>query len=213
MARTVMNLIFLMLFSTTCCRAYDFTWGLARSVGDTLKPGDILNSSSCLVSASSNFILAFSKPVHLLDTYLCIWRNDSSSTWNANRLRPLLYPQGVLSWDEDGRRLRIIDPAGDPISLFKPSESTDYEISNTSTLMARLLDDGNLVVQELDVYRSTKVLWQSFDSPTDTLLPGMKLGVNRRTRRIWALKSWSTENSPNPGAFSLQWDPYARQLQ
>lgn len=201
MARTITNLIFLMLFSTTCCRAYDSTWGLARSVGDTLKPGDILNSSSCLVSASGNFITAFSKPVYLLDTYLCIWRNDSFSTWNANRLRPLLYPHGVLSWDEDGRRLRIIDPAGDPISLFKPSESTDYEISNTSTLMARLLDDGNLVVQELDVYGSTKVLWQSFDSPADTLLPGMKLGINHRTSRIFVSRVMVNGKQPKPRGF------------
>ncbi|GJV67663.1 mutator type transposase, partial [Tanacetum coccineum] len=42
-----------------------------------------------------------------------------------------------------------------------------------------LLDSGNLVLQELfpDGYQK-KVLWQSFDYPTDTLLPGMKLGIN-----------------------------------
>ncbi|KAJ0008065.1 hypothetical protein Pint_29830 [Pistacia integerrima] len=52
-----------------------------------------------------------------------------------------------------------------------------------------------------------RVLWQSFDYPTDTLLPGMKLGVNLQTGRKWFLQSWISENSPAQGSFTLSMDP------
>ncbi|XP_060188685.1 G-type lectin S-receptor-like serine/threonine-protein kinase At4g27290 [Lycium barbarum] len=44
--------------------------------------------------------------------------------------------------------------------------------------IAQLLDSGNLVVKEAGDGNPIKFLWQSFDHPTDTLLPGMKLGRN-----------------------------------
>lgn len=40
----------------------------------------------------------------------------------------------------------------------------------------------------------------------------MKLGVNRRTGRNWTLTSWSAENDPAPGAYSLEWEPSSRNL-
>jgi hypothetical protein len=40
----------------------------------------------------------------------------------------------------------------------------------------QLLDSGNVVVKEMNENDSGKYLWQSFDYPTDTLLPDMKLG-------------------------------------
>ncbi|MCD7459422.1 hypothetical protein HAX54_040879 [Datura stramonium] len=41
-------------------------------------------------------------------------------------------------------------------------------------------------------------LWQSFDHPTDTLLPGMKLGWNFVTGREVYLSSWKNEEDPAP---------------
>jgi hypothetical protein len=50
------------------------------------------------------------------------------------------------------------------------------------------------------------ILWQSFDHPTDTLLPGMKLGINLKTGQKWMLTSWLTDKIPAPGGFSLEWE-------
>uniref|UniRef100_A0A7N2LKL6 Bulb-type lectin domain-containing protein n=1 Tax=Quercus lobata TaxID=97700 RepID=A0A7N2LKL6_QUELO len=35
-----------------------------------------------------------------------------------------------------------------------------------------------------------RVLWQSFDYPSDILLPQMKLGVSHKTGKTWLLTSW-----------------------
>lgn len=56
-------------------------------------------------------------------------------------------------------------------------------------------------------YFLTQVLWQSFDYPTDTLLPGMKIGINTKTGHRWSLTSWSSEGDPASGSFKLGMDP------
>ena len=52
-----------------------------------------------------------------------------------------------------------------------------------------------------------RFLWQSFDHPTDTLLPGMKIGTNTKTGHHWSLTSWSSEGDPASGSFKLGMDP------
>ncbi|KAF6154131.1 hypothetical protein GIB67_016383 [Kingdonia uniflora] len=44
-----------------------------------------------------------------------------------------------------------------------------------------LLDSGNLVLRDANDGNSTSYLWQSFDHPSDSLLPGMKVGRDIRT--------------------------------
>ncbi|KAK3197966.1 hypothetical protein Dsin_021381 [Dipteronia sinensis] len=53
---------------------------------------------------------------------------------------------------------------------------------------------------------------KAFDSPTDSLLPGMKLGINHKTGQNWSLTSWFTASMPTPGAFTLEWIPDELQL-
>ncbi|KAK0598937.1 hypothetical protein LWI29_000892 [Acer saccharum] len=77
-------------------------------------------------------------------------------------------------------------------------------------------DDGNFVLKK-SADDSTggvteQILWQSFDSPTDCFLPGMKLGINLKTGQNWSLTSWLTDSIPTPGAFTLNWVPKERQL-
>ncbi|KDP38976.1 hypothetical protein JCGZ_00733 [Jatropha curcas] len=80
--------------------------------------------------------------------------------------------------------------------------------SNTSAIakspVARLLDTGNFVIRERD--DGDNFLWQSFDYPVDTQLPGMKLGGNLVTGLKWFLSSWKSTEDPSLGQFSLHVD-------
>ncbi|CAN6571504.1 unnamed protein product [Malus baccata var. baccata] len=73
-------------------------------------------------------------------------------------------------------------------------------VSNSTT--AVLLDNGNFVIR--DESDSFAVLWQSFDHPTDTWLPGAKLGYNRLTKEKLILTPWRNPQNPAPGIFSLE---------
>lgn len=68
-----------------------------------------------------------------------------------------------------------------------------------------LLDSGNLVLQ--DGSNASRVLWQSFDHPTDTWLPGGKLGLNKLTGVNQHLTAWRSAEDPAEGFFYLEIDP------
>ena len=67
--------------------------------------------------------------------------------------------------------------------------------------MAKLLSIGNLVLVQQD---NKRVTWQSFDYPTNTMLPFMKLGLDRRTRLNRFLTSWKSKDDPGIGNYSFQ---------
>ncbi|KAJ4975460.1 hypothetical protein NE237_000566 [Protea cynaroides] len=68
-----------------------------------------------------------------------------------------------------------------------------------------LLDSGNLVLRS--VSNSSALIWESFDHPTHTSLPGGKLGMNKRTSKSQLLTSWKNSNDPATGLFFLELDP------
>lgn len=69
-----------------------------------------------------------------------------------------------------------------------------------------LLDSGNLVVKEMNENDPEKYLWQSFDYPTDTLLPGMKLGWDLDHGLDRYLTSWKSSVDPSTGDYSFKLD-------
>ncbi|KAK2383217.1 S-locus lectin protein kinase family protein [Trifolium repens] len=48
------------------------------------------------------------------------------------------------------------------------------------------------------------VIWESFDHPTDTMLPYLRLGFDRKTNQSWSLQSWKTDDDPGKGAFTVK---------
>ncbi|GKV11391.1 hypothetical protein SLEP1_g22654 [Rubroshorea leprosula] len=70
---------------------------------------------------------------------------------------------------------------------------------------AVLGDDENLVLRNGP--NSMSYLWQSFDFPTDTWLPGMKIRFDKKTHHSQLLTSWKNSKDPAPGLFSLNLDP------
>ncbi|PIN01425.1 Serine/threonine protein kinase [Handroanthus impetiginosus] len=98
-------------------------------------------------------------------------------------------------------QLIITQSGGESFELYAAESNKNHSLS------AALLDTGNFVVRS-----NGEILWQSFDHPTDSLLPGMKLGVNHRTGRNWTLSSCFGQRNPASGAFTLEWDPSVRNL-
>nr|XP_048319550.1 G-type lectin S-receptor-like serine/threonine-protein kinase At1g67520 [Ziziphus jujuba var. spinosa] len=191
----------------------------SSAASDTLRQGHTLNYSQTLISSSGDFSLGFFsiekysssntyKSWYLGIKYINfpVGTNETSTVWIANRDQPIYDDAGILTLDTMGK-LMINYKGGDPIELYQGSESAAVNASAT------LLENGNFVLREMNSNGSSgRVLWQSFDYPTDTLLPGMKLGVNHKIGRNWSLTSWLADDTPASGAFNLEWDPRVRQL-
>nr|POF24510.1 g-type lectin s-receptor-like serine/threonine-protein kinase [Quercus suber] len=69
--------------------------------------------------------------------------------------------------------------------------------------VVELLDSGNLVLREKNEENRESYLWQSFDYPSDSWLPGMKLGWDLRTGLERRLTAWKSPDDPSPGELSL----------
>jgi hypothetical protein len=119
--------------------------------------------------------------------------------WVANRDTPLTDLSGVLQVTNRGI-----------LVLLNHNKSTVWS-SNTSKSsqnpVAQLLDSGNLVVKDGSDNEAENFLWQSFDYPGDTCLPGMKLGRNIVTGLNWQISSWKNPQDPSQGNYTFQLDP------
>ncbi|KAJ6778254.1 hypothetical protein OIU74_002109 [Salix koriyanagi] len=122
--------------------------------------------------------------------WFSIWftnSKDRTVVWMANRDRPA-----------NGRGSRVSLRRGGAMVLTDVDGSIIWETNTTSTDVERaeLLDTGNLVL----IGPGSKILWQSFDFPTDTLLPN-QLFI-KRTKLIARLHSGSYAS----GYFSFFFD-------
>ncbi|XP_020537544.1 G-type lectin S-receptor-like serine/threonine-protein kinase At4g27290 isoform X2 [Jatropha curcas] len=151
-------------------------------------------------SEGGTFILGFFKPGNSSNNYIGIWYNRISVktiVWVANREKPVV--------DRSSAELRI---SNGNLVLFDESNimlwSTNLLPRNSSSVEAVLLDEGNLVLRDGS---NSDPLWQSFDNPTDTFLPGARIGINKITGTSARLTSWKNKNDPAPGLFSVELDP------
>ncbi|XP_038987733.1 receptor-like serine/threonine-protein kinase SD1-8 [Phoenix dactylifera] len=168
--------------------------------GDTITPSTPLSDGETLVSAGGNFELGFFSPGSSKNRYLGIWyKNISTHTvvWVANREAPLTDGTGSLNISSDGNLILYNQAA-------KVLWSTNS--SKASSPVAQLLDTGNFVLKEGNS-DSHSFLWQSFNYPCDTLLPGMKLGWNLTTGFDLYLTTWKSTDDPSPGDYSFKLDP------
>ncbi|CBI20418.3 unnamed protein product, partial [Vitis vinifera] len=163
---------------------------------DTILQGQSLITSQTIISAGGNFELGFFSPGKSTKYYVGIWYkkiSEQTIVWVANRDYPFTNPSVVLTVSTDGN-LEILE------GKFSYKVTSISSSSNTS---ATLLDSGNLVLRN----KRSDVLWESFDYPSDTLLPGMKLGYDKRAGKTWSMVSWKSAEDPSPGDFSVQVDP------
>ncbi|KAK3031153.1 hypothetical protein RJ639_035176, partial [Escallonia herrerae] len=73
--------------------------------------------------------------------------------------------------------------------------------------VAQLLNSGNFVIRGANDSNAENYLWQSFDYPTDTLLPGMKHGINFVTGIDRQVSPWKTTSDPSRGDTIFRMDP------
>ncbi|XP_064971913.1 receptor-like serine/threonine-protein kinase SD1-8 isoform X2 [Musa acuminata AAA Group] len=152
-----------------------------------------------LISKGGSFALGFFSPTGSDSRYIGIWYHKISVqtvVWVANRQRPVTGSHGSLSVAANGT-LRI---TGENSTVVWSSPS--LALANP---VAQLLDDGNFVVRERDGNPTdpNSFAWQSFDYPTDSLLPGMKLGWNLTIGFNRQLTSWTNASDPAPGEYTF----------
>ncbi|KHN19793.1 Receptor-like serine/threonine-protein kinase SD1-7 [Glycine soja] len=117
--------------------------------------------------------------------YLGVWYKNifpRTTVWVANKETPLKDNTGILEVGTNQGILSIKDGGGAKIWSSSASHTPNKSI------VVKLLESGNMVVKD----GHNNLLWQSFDYPSDTLLPGMKIGVNFKTGQHRALRSWKS---------------------
>ncbi|PKA63686.1 G-type lectin S-receptor-like serine/threonine-protein kinase B120 [Apostasia shenzhenica] len=158
------------------------------SLGQSLRDGDTLASPAGIF-----YLGFFTAGDHNQSSFIGIWHRNFSIgnvVWVANRDSPIPDRDGSLAIAGDGNLVVLSGRR----RIFWSSNATLP--SSNSTL--ELSDFGNLMLNN-----SGATVWQSFDHPSDNLLPGMKIGFDLRTNANQMLTSWRTPGDPSPGNFTL----------
>uniref|UniRef100_M4CIU7 Receptor-like serine/threonine-protein kinase n=1 Tax=Brassica campestris TaxID=3711 RepID=M4CIU7_BRACM len=156
-----------------------------------------ISSSKTIISRSEIFELGFFTPASSSRWYLGIWYKKIPTrtyVWVANRDTPLSHSKGSLKISDNN--LVILDHSNKPVWSTNLTGGTVR-----SPVVAELLDNGNFVLRHSNNY---EYLWQSFDFPTDTLLPEMKLGWDLKTGMNRFLRSRKTPDDPSSGDYSTK---------
>ncbi|KAL5698211.1 hypothetical protein ACHQM5_029280 [Ranunculus cassubicifolius] len=166
--------------------------------GYTLNPSQNISDGQFLISEGGTFRLGFFSPsTSSTKRYLGIWYNQipvQTIVWVANRESPVYDTSGVLKVSTAGnivitnRTKNAIWSSNSPTAMGKP--------------VLEFLDSGNLVLRDLNNLDATSYVWQSFDYPSDTLLPGMKIGWNLKTGMRRYMTSWRSSDDPSYGDFT-----------
>ncbi|KAE9599826.1 putative protein kinase RLK-Pelle-DLSV family [Lupinus albus] len=159
-----------------------------------------LSGDQVLLSKDGIFELGFFKPGNSSNYYICMWYKKVSQrtiVWVANRDNPVS--------DKNTAKLTILE--GNLVLLDESQSqvwSTNLSSPTSGSVVATLLDNGNLILNDSD---ASDYLWQSFDHPTDTFLPGSKLKLDKKTKQPQYLTSWKNSEDPGTGLYSLELDP------
>ncbi|XP_058221132.1 putative receptor protein kinase ZmPK1 [Rhododendron vialii] len=149
---------------------------------DTLPASSSLSVSNFLISKNGIFSAGFhsvGKNAYCFSIWFTKPTSDNNFTvvWMANRDQPV------------GRRSKLSLLPGNLIL----SDTAQFTVWSASPLQLQLLNTGNLVLRN----QKNVSIWESFDSPTDTLLP------NQPMTRHSKLVSSRSRNNFSSGFYSL----------
>ncbi|CAL5042066.1 unnamed protein product [Urochloa decumbens] len=157
---------------------------------DFLLPGSSLSvehSSDVLASPDGTFTCGFYN-FSFNATVFSIWFSESAEktvVWSANHLHP------VYTW---GSRVELDIHGGMAVKDYNGQIAWTNNVSSSDADRAQLLDTGNLIIKG----KGDIILWQSFDSPTDTLLP--KQNITATTKLV------ATQTLLVPSHYSFHFD-------
>ncbi|KAG7943667.1 hypothetical protein I3843_15G053500 [Carya illinoinensis] len=177
-------LIFLLQVLCPYCSSRTSDYLIKGSFLSVEKPSDVL------VSANDDFSAGFFCVGENAFVF-AVWFTKSSSpttVWMANRDQPVNGKASRLSLLESGNL--VLSDAG-RATVWTSATATP------SSVQLELLDTGNLVLRTSNI---AVCLWQSFDSPTDTLLPQQFLTENA------GLISSKSRSNHSSGYYKLYFD-------
>ncbi|XP_078166612.1 receptor-like serine/threonine-protein kinase SD1-8 isoform X3 [Carex rostrata] len=165
---------------------------------DTTDKTKKLVHDQTLVSSQGQFVLGFFNRGTPAKWYVGIWYNVTPDivVWIANRDYPLNDSSSTLAVSNGS--IVLIDSSQNT-TLFDFNSPVDKAFDP----MMQLLDSGNLVIKGPN---GDENLWQSFDHPSNTMLPGMKIGKNLTSGSEWYLTSWKSSNDPSKGNYRYKMD-------
>ncbi|KAI3983354.1 hypothetical protein MKX01_013421, partial [Papaver californicum] len=173
-------MLLLLLFFCTCL----FLFSKSSIANDSMVLNEYISVNKTLVSSGQTFEFGFFSTNNTSkNLYLGVWYKNITPTfivWVANRNHPLTDVAGSFAIADDGN-----------IVLLDGSEIVIWS-SNCQ-------ESGNLVLKVQD---SASYIWQSFDYPTDTLLPGMNFGWDLKIGLNRYLTSRKNVNDPSAGDYS-----------
>jgi len=150
----------LLLFSQICSAAFTIT---------QLEP--LSDDGSTLVSKDGTFELGFFTPGSSNNRYIGIWYKTipvRTVVWVANRDNPIT--------DNNSSTSKMVVSQEGNLVLYSHNDTVVWSANATkkvSNPIVELLDSGNLVLR--DANEENTFVWQSFDFPCDTLLPGKRV--------------------------------------
>ncbi|XP_076961069.1 G-type lectin S-receptor-like serine/threonine-protein kinase At4g27290 [Bidens hawaiensis] len=176
-----------------------FLLGSTSAALDSISANQTIKDGDTIVSDGDMYELGFFSPGKSKNRYLGIWYKKISYgtvVWVANRETPITDNSGMLRLSRDGN-LQILSGGS---TVIWSSNTTVSTWTNDTAMVVQLLDTGNLVVWDTSS-RKQSVIWQSFDYPGNTVLPGMKFGKNLVTGRESSLTPWKSPDDPSPGPY------------
>ncbi|XP_020232395.1 G-type lectin S-receptor-like serine/threonine-protein kinase At2g19130 [Cajanus cajan] len=180
-----------------------FTFHTSLAAFTTISANQSLSGDQTLVSSGGHFELGFFNTGNNSKYYIGMWYKKISVrtyVWVANRDNPVS--------DKNSAKFTILD--GNLVLLDQSQNivwSTNLSSPSSGSVVAVLLDSGNLVLSNRPNASESDAMWQSFDHPADTWLPGGKIRLDHKTKKPQYLTSWKNKDDPATGLFSLELDP------
>ncbi|GMN71278.1 hypothetical protein TIFTF001_051813, partial [Ficus carica] len=165
---------------------------------DGISSSQSIRDGRTLVSRNGMFEFGFFGLGNSKNRYVGIWYKKipvQTVVWVANGCNPISDSSGLLMINSICN-LVLLDRNKSIVwstSLSKQAKKP----------MVQLLDSGNLVLREEENGSPEDYLWQSFDYPSDTLLPGMKIGWDLTKGLKWRLSAWKSWDDPCSSDFTF----------